>query len=99
MMPGRASLASQVLAVLERDTGRTDEDLAGLLGVSTAELDPVIGRLYRRGHLDRCGPYIVAAPPLLAGASPVPRTNGTSGICAGKHSPFGSRRTGEVPEP
>jgi hypothetical protein len=100
MMPGRASLASQVLAVLERDTGRTDEDLAGLLGVSTAELDPVIGRLYRRGHLDRCGPYIVAAPPLPAGATaPVPRTNGTSGPPAGQRGPSGCRRAGEVPEP
>ncbi len=36
-----------------------------MLGVTPAELSPVIGMLYRRRLADRCGPYIVAVPPPL----------------------------------
>ena len=61
-MNRRADLAARVLAVLARDTGRTDADLAGLTGADPADLSAVIGMLYRRGTVDRCGPYVVAVP-------------------------------------
>jgi len=70
MTPARA-LAEQVTAILARDTGRTDADLAAVLGVTTQRLSPVIGMLYRRGLADRCGPYIVA-PPGPARTEPAP---------------------------
>ncbi len=62
-MTGRAALAARVLAILARDGGRTDDDLARLTGVSPAELSPVIGMLYRQRRADRCGPYVVSIPP------------------------------------
>lgn len=94
-VPGPRSLAGRVLAVLARDTGRTDTDLAATLGITQAELSPVIGRLYRRGLADRCGPYIVApAPPSRRSG-----TSGTSGTNAGQPAQAGFRWPGEVPEP
>jgi Bifunctional DNA primase/polymerase, N-terminal len=65
-------LAARALAVLADRTGYPDGRLAALLGITPAELSPVIGLLYRRGLADRCGGYIVAS-------ASVPRTNGTSG--------------------
>jgi hypothetical protein len=91
--PSRRALAAQVVAVVARDLGRTDRDLAAMLGVTTAELSPVIGMLYRRHQVDRCGPYLVA---------PAPHGNGTSGTCGtrpGQAHDSGFRRPGEVPEP
>jgi hypothetical protein len=64
-------LAARVLAVLERDTGRTDDELAAELGVTIAELSPVIGRLYRQGRAGRCAGYLVAFPPALPARRPI----------------------------
>ncbi|HEY1914683.1 MAG TPA: bifunctional DNA primase/polymerase [Streptosporangiaceae bacterium] len=61
-MTGRAALASRVLAILARDGGSTDDELAAELGVSAAELSPVIGLLYRQRRVDRCHRYLVPAP-------------------------------------
>ena len=86
------SLATRVLGVLADGTGYPDQHLADVLGVTCAELSPVIGRLYRRGLADRCGGYIVTA-------ASVPCRNGTSGTRAG-HSPDpGFRTPAQVPEP
>lgn len=89
------SLAARVLDVLADGTGYPDTQLAALLGVTAAELSPVIGLLYWRGLADRCGGYIVAS-------ASVPRTNGTSGTSrtrAGHTLDPGFRTPAEVPEP
>ena len=61
------SVAARALAMLADGTGCRDDQLAAVLAVTTAELSPVIGMLYRRGRADRCGPYLVAS-------ASVPRT-------------------------
>jgi hypothetical protein len=88
-----ASLAARVLDILHRDSGRSDTDLARVLGVSVPELSPVIGRLYRRGQVDRCAGYLVTTPARNSG------TSGTPGTCPGQHGPGGFHRTAQVPEP
>jgi hypothetical protein len=87
-------LAGRLLAILHRDAGRTDADLARLLAVNPAELSAVIGRLYRQGLVDRCAGYLTATPR--------PGKCGTSGTCGTRpgHGPVpGFRRVAEVPEP
>ena len=89
------SLAARVLGVLADGTGHPDQQLAGMLAVTTLELSPVIGMLYRRGLADRCRGYIVAA-------ASVPRRNGTSGTSgtrAGQNPDSGFRAPAQVPEP
>src|SRR6266478_8211047 len=93
LAPG--SLAAGVLDVLADGTGYPDQHLADTLGITLAELSPVIGMLYRRGLADRCDGYIVAS-------ASVPRTSGTSGTCgtrAGQNPDPGFRTTPGVPEP
>jgi hypothetical protein len=95
-MTGTATLAARVLAALREHNGLADGDLADLLGVSVPELSPVIGRLYRRGLVDRCARYLVptpAAPPRESG------TSGTSGTRAGQHPISRFRPPAQVPEP
>jgi hypothetical protein len=91
-----APLAGRLLAILHRDAGRTDADLARLLGAGPAELSAVIGRLYRRRLVDRCAGYLVVSPAALSLRS---GTSGTSGTCAGQAGSGGFRRPAEVPEP
>jgi hypothetical protein len=75
--PAAAGLAGRVLAILARDAGRTDTDLAALTGVTPEALSAVIGQLYRQGRADRCGAYVVAVPTYPAPAAPeeVPPVN------------------------
>jgi hypothetical protein len=75
-MNSPAGLAGRVLAILARDTGRTDADLAALTGAPPEALSPVIGQLYRQGRADRCGTYVVPAPgPQSAAPEEVPSVN------------------------
>jgi transcription initiation factor IIE alpha subunit len=55
-------LASRVVAVLADEIGMTDQDLAGYLGVSVADLVPVLRVLYRQGRIDRCWSWTVLPP-------------------------------------
>ena len=64
-----AALAEQVLAILVRDTARTDAELAAELGTTPTELSPVIGLLYRQRRADRCAGYLVATPPICLPAT------------------------------
>ena len=66
MSPANWRIGRQIILVLERDIGRTDHDLARVLGVSLAELRPVTGTLYRQRKVDRCWDYLVL--PWLPGA-------------------------------
>jgi hypothetical protein len=74
-----AALAARALAILARDTARTDDDLAAELRISTAELSAVIGLLYRQRRADRCAGYLVATPPPAPGETPMttPTRTGT----------------------
>jgi len=56
-------LTRRVVAILERDIGRTDADLAAMLGTTTLELRPVVGALYRQHRVDRCWSYVVLPRP------------------------------------
>src|ERR1700728_2331054 len=95
--PDRHDLGRRVLEILGRDAGRTDADLAALLGVTEAELSPVIGMLYRQGRADRCGPWIVPAPgqPPRHGAG----TSGTCGTSAAHSACAGFPPRAQTPEP
>ncbi|HEY3957965.1 MAG TPA: bifunctional DNA primase/polymerase [Streptosporangiaceae bacterium] len=93
--PATGPLAARVLAILHRDTARTDTDLARMLAVSVPDLSAVIGRLYRRRLVDRCAGYLTASPALARNSG----TSGTSGTCAGQQASTGFRPTREVPEP
>jgi transcription initiation factor IIE alpha subunit len=55
-------LARQAEAVLRRDTGRRDDELASAIGVTVAELVPVLKVLYRQRRIDRCWAWTVAPP-------------------------------------
>lgn len=55
-------VAGNALSVLAADLGRTDADLAGILGVSMAELRGVVGWLYGCRRVDRCREYLVISP-------------------------------------
>ena len=55
-------LAGSALRVLAADRGRTDADLAEILGVGMAELRAVAGWLYGRRRVDRCREYLVLSP-------------------------------------
>jgi transcription initiation factor IIE alpha subunit len=59
MTPQQWRLGRQTLAMLETDIGRTDADLAAMLGITLAELRPIIGVLYRQRKIDRCWDYVV----------------------------------------
>lgn len=62
-------LSRRVLEVLAREVGLTDRMLAERLGVTTAELTPVIGMLLGTRRIDRCHDYLV--PSSAAGAREV----------------------------
>jgi hypothetical protein len=55
-------LAGNALGVLAVDLGRTDADLAEILGVTMSELRSVVGWLYGTRRADRCREYVVAVP-------------------------------------
>jgi hypothetical protein len=55
-------LSRQVVVILSADPGRTESDLAGRLGVTLAELRPVVGMLIGRGRLERCWDCLVLGP-------------------------------------
>jgi hypothetical protein len=55
-------LAGNALRVLTADLGRTDADLAVILGVSMEDLRAVAGWLYGMRRLDRCREYLVLSP-------------------------------------
>lgn len=56
------NLAGNALSVLAADLGRTDADLARILGVGMAELRAVAGWLYGTRRVDRCATYLVLPP-------------------------------------
>ena len=56
-------IAVNALDVLAVDLGRTDADLAEILGVGMAELRVAAGWLYGTRRADRCREYLVADPP------------------------------------
>lgn len=55
-------LARRVEAILRRDIGRTDRDLADMLGAGYAELRQAAAVLYRSRRADRCREYLVSVP-------------------------------------
>ena len=62
-------LSRPVLEVLARELGLTDRMLAERLGLTIAELRPVIGMLLRTRRIDRCHEHLV--PSSAAGAREV----------------------------
>ena len=56
-------IAVNALDVLAVDLGRTDADLAEILGVGMAELRVAAGWLYGTRRADRCRESLVADPP------------------------------------
>ncbi len=59
MTPAQWQAARRVVAILESDIGRTDHDLAAMLGITVAELRPIVGALYGQRRIDRCWSYCV----------------------------------------
>ena len=62
MTPAQWRLGDRVVALLGSETGLADQDLAARLGVSVAELVPVLRVLYRQRRIDLCWSYAVAVP-------------------------------------
>jgi transcription initiation factor IIE alpha subunit len=55
-------LGDRVVSLLAVRLGLTDQDMAELLGVSMAELVPVLRVLYRQRRIDKCWSYTVLSP-------------------------------------
>jgi hypothetical protein len=55
-------LADQAVRVLAADVGRTDAELARILGADMTELRHVTGALYGMCRVDRCRDYLVLSP-------------------------------------
>jgi predicted transcriptional regulator len=51
-------LARRVTALLAEESALTTADLAAKLGVTEAELTPVVGMLIGRGLVERCAEYL-----------------------------------------
>ena len=62
MTPAQWRLAPRIVEVLETEIGITDATLAEALGVTTAELVPVLMVLYRQRRIDRCWSWTVSIP-------------------------------------
>jgi len=56
-------LARQITAILERDIGRADADLARMLNVPVADVRQAAAILCRQGRAERCWAYLVLRPP------------------------------------
>jgi hypothetical protein len=52
-------LERRIEAILRRDIGRTDRDLADMLCAGYAKLRQAVGMLYRSRRADRCREYLV----------------------------------------
>jgi hypothetical protein len=55
-------MCRQIVAILERDTGRTDADLAVMLVAPVADVRQAVAILYRQRKADRCWDYVVLRP-------------------------------------
>ena len=60
-------LAAETMNILAADLGRTDADLARILGARMAELRPIVGTLYGLRRVDRCREYVVLSPRFAEG--------------------------------
>jgi transcription initiation factor IIE alpha subunit len=65
--PAQWRLSRRVLEVLAAKTALTDHQIAERLGVSAAELRPVLGMLLGRRQLERCGDYLTLVSQSPAG--------------------------------
>jgi hypothetical protein len=62
MTPAQWRIAGRAEAIVRRDIGRGDDDLAEMLGVSLTELVTVLRVLYRQKRVDKCWSWTVAPP-------------------------------------
>lgn len=62
MTPAQWRLSRRALEVVAGQVGLTDLMLAERLGVTLAELRPVLGMLLGRGKIERAGDYLVLGP-------------------------------------
>ena len=62
MTPAQWRLSRRTLEALAREGDLTVPMLAERLGVTAAELRPVVGMLIGRGRVERRGNYLVLAP-------------------------------------
>jgi hypothetical protein len=60
--PAQWRLGRRVEDLLAGEIGLADQDLTVLLGVSMAELVPVLRVMYRQRRIDRCWSWTVLAP-------------------------------------
>lgn len=59
-------LASRVEAIVRRDIGRQDDELAERFGIPLAEVVPIPRVMYRQRRVDGCWSWTVAPPPRRA---------------------------------
>jgi hypothetical protein len=60
--PAQWRLSRRTLEAIAREGGLGDRMLAERLGVTVAELRPVLGMLLGRGKVQRCDDYLVIVP-------------------------------------